>query len=186
MYTNKTLSNYSKDLAAKLPAPGGGSAAALSGCLGASLVCMVLNFTLGKPAYKKYNRELKKALAKAFSLSRQLLKLVDEDILAYSSKNFKKSLSVPIKVCDLCFQGVKIIPGLVNKSNINLISDVAVAIELFEAGFASAYFNVEINLRNIDNPVFRKKIRSDLMAKLKLIRKITCDTEVKIGRIIKR
>ncbi|MFZ2357219.1 MAG: cyclodeaminase/cyclohydrolase family protein, partial [Candidatus Omnitrophota bacterium] len=34
MYKNKTLKKYLDDLAAKLPAPGGGSAAALNAALG--------------------------------------------------------------------------------------------------------------------------------------------------------
>jgi formiminotetrahydrofolate cyclodeaminase len=38
-------------LASSAPAPGGGSVAALSGALGAGLISMVCNLTLGKPKY---------------------------------------------------------------------------------------------------------------------------------------
>ena len=48
MYNDSSLKQYLNDLAAKLPAPGGGSAAALTAALGASLISMVLNFTIGK------------------------------------------------------------------------------------------------------------------------------------------
>ena len=48
MYNEGSLKQYLNDLAAKLPAPGGGSAAALTAALGASLISMVLNFTIGK------------------------------------------------------------------------------------------------------------------------------------------
>lgn len=49
MYCNKTLRGYLDDLAAKLPAPGGGSAAALTASEAAALISMVINFTIGKP-----------------------------------------------------------------------------------------------------------------------------------------
>ncbi|MBI5145023.1 MAG: cyclodeaminase/cyclohydrolase family protein, partial [Candidatus Omnitrophica bacterium] len=58
-YREATLKKYSDDLAAKLPAPGGGSAAALAAAMGVSLISMVVNFTLGKPKYAQYERELK-------------------------------------------------------------------------------------------------------------------------------
>ena len=60
MYVNKSLKKYLDDLTAKLPAPGGGSAAALVAALGAALIGMVINFTLGKPKYARYQMELTK------------------------------------------------------------------------------------------------------------------------------
>lgn len=46
-YKTQSLEKYLNDLSAKLSAPGGGSAAALNAALGASLISMVINFTLG-------------------------------------------------------------------------------------------------------------------------------------------
>jgi formiminotetrahydrofolate cyclodeaminase len=66
MYKNSSLKRYLDDLAAKLPAPGGGSAAALTASLGASLISMVVNFTLGKPRYAQYEKELKETLERIF------------------------------------------------------------------------------------------------------------------------
>jgi len=65
MYKDQSLNKYLEDLSAKLPAPGGGSAAALNAALGASLICMVVNFTLGKPKYAKYENELKDILERS-------------------------------------------------------------------------------------------------------------------------
>lgn len=59
-YKEQTLKQYLDDLAAKLPAPGGGSAAALNAAIGTALISMVVNFTLGKPRYAKYEQELKR------------------------------------------------------------------------------------------------------------------------------
>lgn len=62
---------------------------------------------------------------------------------------------------------------------------MAVAAVLLESAFASANFNVEINLKYLDDPKFAKKLRKELEAKNKTIRKIRADTEVKVGKIIR-
>lgn len=183
-YKEETLEKYLDDLAAKLSAPGGGSAAALTAALGASLISMVVNFTLGKSKYAKYEDELKSILEKSEKLRQEFLNLVDLDVAAYKSKNFRDALDVPFMVCRLCFEGMKLCPALIKKGNVNLISDVAVAVVLLESAFASAYFNVAINLKSLDDKKLAKSIRKELEKKEKLIKKIRENTEVKVGEII--
>jgi formiminotetrahydrofolate cyclodeaminase len=48
MYLDKPLQDYLDELASAQPTPGGGSAAALSGAMGASLASMVARLTIGK------------------------------------------------------------------------------------------------------------------------------------------
>jgi formiminotetrahydrofolate cyclodeaminase len=184
-YKGKTLKKYLDDLAAKLPAPGGGSAAALTASLGASLISMVVNFTLGKTKYVKYEKELKSILSKSEKLREEFLNLLDLDVQAYQSKNIRDALNVPFMVCRLCFEGIKLCPTLIKKGNINLISDVAVAAVLLEAAFTCAYFNVEINLKSLTDKTFTKKIKKELTPKEKIIRRIRLETEVKVGKIIR-
>jgi len=184
MYRNHTLKRYLDDLAARLPAPGGGSAAALNAALGAALISMVIHFTLGKPKYAAYEKELKQALDKSEKLREEFLRLTDLDVIAYQSKNTRDALNTPFMVARLCFEGIKLCPGLIKKGNLNLISDVAVAAVLLEAAFTSAYFNVEINLKILDDRKLTHGIRKELEQKAKLIRKIRLDTEEKVGKII--
>lgn len=186
MYKNKSLKNYLDALAAKLPAPGGGSAAALVASAGAALISMVVNFTLGKPKYAKYEDELKTVLEKSERLRDEFLNLVDLDVIAYKSKNFRDALDVPFMVCRLCLEGIKLCPPLVNKGNRNLISDVAVAAVLLESAFTSAYFNVQINLKIIGDKKLTGLVRKELSKKGKLIKRIRLETEKKIGKIISR
>ncbi|MFB3882339.1 MAG: cyclodeaminase/cyclohydrolase family protein, partial [Armatimonadota bacterium] len=47
-YFEQPLKHYTDMLASGAPAPGGGSAAALVGALGAALNSMVANFTVGR------------------------------------------------------------------------------------------------------------------------------------------
>ena len=184
-YKNNTLAKYLDDLAAKLPAPGGGSAAALNGALGASLISMVVNFTLGKPKYAKYENDLKVALEKSERLRKELLDLVDLDVVAYKSNNLRDALGIPFMVARLCFEGIKLCPGLIVKGNKNLISDVAVAAVFLESAFAAAYFNVEINLKSLGDKNLARKIRKELTGKEKMIKKIRLQTEEKVGKIIR-
>ena len=185
MYKESSIKKYLDDLAAKLPAPGGGSAAALNAATGAALISMVVNFTLGKPKYAKYENELKKILEKTEKLREEFLDLVDLDITAYKSKNLRDALDVPFMVCRLCFEAIKLCPALIKKGNINLISDVAVAAILLESAFASAYFNVEINLKLLGDKKLAKNMIKELDRKKKLIKKIRLDTEAKVGKIIR-
>ncbi len=185
MYKDATLSKYLDDLAARLPAPGGGSAAGLTAALGASLISMVVNFTLGKPKYAKYEKELKATLEKSEKLRAEFLNLVDLDVVAYKSKNIRNALGIPFMVARLCFEGINLCPALIKKGNINLISDVAVAAVFLESAFTSAFFNVEINLKILKDERFVGGVRKELMLKAKKIKKIRQDTEEKVGEIIR-
>ncbi len=156
MYKNSTLKKYLDDLAAKLPAPGGGSAAAMNAAMGAALISMVVNFTLNKPKYAAFEKELKEILEKSEGLRKKFLDLVDLDVRAYKSKNLRDALNIPFMLARLVFEAIKLCPPLVTKGNRNLISDVAVAAILLESAFASAYFNVEINLKALDDKKLSK------------------------------
>lgn len=184
-YKEASLKKYLDDLAAKIPAPGGGSAAALTAALGASLISMVINFTLGKPKYLKYENELKEILYKSERLRNEFLDLVDKDVSAYQSKNIRDALDVPFMVCRLCFEGIKLCPALITKGNINLISDVGVAAFLLEAAFSSAYFNVKINLKSLCDKELTRVIRKELRQKEKMVKRIKLNTEEKVGEIIR-
>lgn len=185
MYKDSSLEQYLDDLAAKLPAPGGGSAAALTATLGASLISMVINFTIGKTKYARFQEALKTILGKSEKLREEFLRLVDLDVVAYKSKNIRDALDVPFMVCRLCFEGIKLCPPLITKGNANLISDVAVAAILWESAFASAYLNVEINLKSLGDKKLTQGIRKEMAVKQKMLKKIRLEMEEKIGKIIR-
>lgn len=185
-YKNKTITKYLDDLAARLPAPGGGSAAALTAAMGASLISMVVNFTLGKPKYAGYENELRRILEKSEKLRLEFLNLVDLDVVAYKSKNIRDALNVPFMVARLCFEGIKLCPALVKKGNRNLVSDVAVAAIFLESAFVSAYFNVEINLKMLGDKTLSRTVKKELSRKAKTVRSIRLNTEVGVGEIVRR
>lgn len=184
-YQNESLKKYADDLAAKLPAPGGGSAAALVACMGVSLISMVVNFTLGKPKYQKYQAQLCGILEESEKLRAEFLNLVDLDVVAYQSKNIRQALDVPLMLSRLCAEAIKLCPMLITKGNRNLISDVAVAAILLESAFVSGYFNVEINLRSLGDKKLAHAVRKELARKEKAIKKIRLQTEERVDEIIR-
>lgn len=185
MYKDGSLKKYLDDLAARIPAPGGGSAAAFCPAMGAALISMVVNFTLGKPKYARYENDLRKILDISERLRAEFLRLTDLDVTAYRSKNLRDSLNTPFMAARLCCEGIKLCLPLLKKGNINLISDVEVAAIFLEAGFAAAYCNVEINLKALNDKKLARGIRKELDQKNRLVKKIRSEMEEKIGKIIR-
>lgn len=169
MYLEGSIRKYLDDLAAKKPTPGGGSVAALVGAMGASLISMVANFSLGK---ERDFGEIKKLLSQSEDLRKRLAVLVDQDVVAYrkvssayklpsggSSQKAKRSkviqdalreaLAIPMEVCRLCHEALKLCGPLAEKGKVGLISDVGVGACLLEVAFQSAILNVEINLKGL-------------------------------------
>jgi len=184
-YKNENLTKYLDDLAAKAPAPGGGSAAAISAAMGASLISMVVNFTFCKPKYAAFQTELKEIFSKSERLRKDLLRLVDLDVVAYQSKDIRKAIDVPFMLARLSCKAAKLCPILIKKGNINLISDVAVAAILLESAFTCARFNIEINLKSLGNKKLNQGITKELNKLAKIIQKIRSNTEASVGKVIR-
>lgn len=185
-YKTQTLNKYLNDLSAKLPAPGGGSAAALNAALAAALLGMVVNFTLGKPRYARFEKELKSILAKSDKLRKRFLALVDLDVMAFKSGSIKKSLNVPLELARLCVEASGLCCPLLAKGNPNLASDVGVAAVFLESAFRAARFNVEINLKILGDLKLTKRLSAELGRMQKSIFSVRKLTEAKVGKIIRR
>jgi len=157
-FRNYSLSEYTRVLSLKVPAPGGGSAAAATAALGAALLSMVANYSLGKTTSRSNEQKIKASLKQSEQLRKRFLQLVDLDAQAYlnvvrtrgaapAKRNAarRKAAEVPLEVCKLCYKAVRLSPVLVRYGNKHLISDVKVALELLLAAFNAARINVEIN-----------------------------------------
>lgn len=205
----ESLNVYFKDLAAKKPAPGGGSASSLAASIGVSLISMVCNFTLGKDKYKDHEFDIKNILASSDKLLEEFLNLVDEDVVSYQKlasayqlpreseedrkrraeaieEGLKSALSVPLKICKLCHRAALLCLDLVKKGNANLISDVGVAIELLSAAFLSAKLNVEINSASLKDEKCVLKVKEEISPLEKEIQAIKNEVSKDVSEIIRR
>jgi len=186
MYRNENVKKYLDDLAAKLPAPGGGSAAAMSGALGCALISMVCNFTLGKEKYRNVQAELEHVIDQSERLREELLELVDLDVEAYNSKDLNRCLDVPTRIAECCVEAMHLCPALAKKGNPNLASDVWCAALLLESGFLSAFVNVRINLKFLKDKQKKKKIRDNFKPLKKGVTEARKRVEKDVCKIIGR
>jgi formiminotetrahydrofolate cyclodeaminase len=183
--TNKPVFQFLDELASSAPAPGGGSVAALGGALGAALVSMVCNLTVGKKKYVDVEKDIKDILEKSEGLRHRLVDLLQEDVEAYTAvsqamkmpratddeksarrdamqKALKRATEVPLQVAGACVEVIALCQPAAEKGNKNAVSDAGVAILMAEAGLRSAALNVLINLGWIDDQSFTAQKQREL------------------------
>ena len=180
MLKDTSIELFLDDLASRNPTPSGGSAAAVMGAMGAALVSMVCNLTIGRTQYRDFEEELKSVLTKAEELRRDLIKMIEEDMQAFDGvmrayrmprltkdetatraqviqTALKTATLVPMRCCRAC--GEVIILGRVvgDKGNRNVVSDAGVATVAGYAALRSAALNVFTNARLITDRIFAEK-----------------------------
>jgi len=196
MCLNQPLKSFIDNTAKGTPTPGGGSVAALVGSLGAALLCMVGNFTIGKPKYKSVEKDVKEILAEADKLKESLFVLIREDMEAYEKfsrasqmpkdtplmrekrkqvlqKTLKEAAEVPWRISQASLQVIELAEKLLPKGNPNLITDVGVGVLLAEAALKSAVLNVKINLSFIKDEEYknrRSKALEDILSRASQIK----------------
>ena len=79
-----SITEFAKVLGSDAPAPGGGSAAALSAANGISLTKMVCELTIGKKKYAEFEDHIKGVHEKSAHLQDQLLEAIDKDTEAFN------------------------------------------------------------------------------------------------------
>jgi len=170
MYIERSIKEYLDDLAARKPAPGGGSAAALEAATGAALMSMVANFTISNKKYADVKDIAEDSLAKSEALRQKLMELVDEDVEAYKKvalgvKTIEKgskeldalyveACRVPLEICRAAGDAMILCVKLVEFGNKNLITDTAIAAIMLESAFQNAKFNAYINMKYIKDMEF--------------------------------
>ena len=178
-----TVKGFTEKLASDAPAPGGGSAAALSGALGAGLVSMVCNLTIGKPKYATHEVHVQGVLKKSTELVSYLLEAIQKDTDAFDSvmaafglpketdeqkaarsaaiqSAYKAAVASPETTAESCLAVMRLSESLLGKSNTNAASDLAVGATQAYAGLKGALANVQINLPSIKDTAYvaEKKI----------------------------
>ena len=178
------IKKYMENLASNLPAPGGGSASALAGAQGISLVMMVAELTVGKEKYKEWEPYCQKAISDGAAIQTNFLKAIDDDTDAYNKvgaafklpKNTDEEKAarsraiqdatvlatrVPLRTMEISLDALKVAESLIGKSNPNCSSDIGVGALNLKAALMGAWLNVKINLsgikdENLKNELFEK------------------------------
>lgn len=182
-YVRRTIESYLDSLASAEPEPGGGSAAALVGALGAALVTMVANLTLGKEKYAEAQDDMTKVKKSAERLQNELEELVTLDAEAYAAvaeamklprateaqktertrvlqTALKGAAEVPLRVAEAAAEVARLTFPAAEKGNLYAVSDAAVAVVMADAAAQSAALNVRMNLAWIDDEDFKRETRA--------------------------
>jgi glutamate formiminotransferase/formiminotetrahydrofolate cyclodeaminase len=172
-----SLSDFVAELGSDTPAPGGGSAAALCGALGAALSAMVSRLTLGRQKYRDAWQSMEKVQQGSEHLSDHFLWLVQEDTDAYNevlaavklpketeeqktSRNealqaaSKRAAEIPLYTLRAAEELVLVAKEAVERGNPNTFTDAGAAVQLARTAAIVASYNVQINLPGIRDKKF--------------------------------
>ena len=194
-----SLGEFVDRLASAEPVPGGGSASAVAGSLGAGLVAMVAGLSAGRPKYAAHAALHDTAIATGQRLARRFLELSDTDAEAYAGfaaalkmprdtdaeqASRKAALQaaariaaeVPLDTVEACLELVATAESLVGRSNVNASSDLNVAALLGEAAGRGAAENVLVNLPSVGDDAYTAVTTARVMRLLDDIEELAAAT----------
>ena len=168
-----TITAFLDQLAARVPAPGGGATAALHAAQAAALLAMVARYSKGA--------EMERITAEADELRRDALALADADADAFGaaaaayalprgSEEEKQARSAaiaaglagaarpPADVIRAALLLVGLAEDLLPGGNRNVITDVAAAAAAARAAVVTSQLNIEVNLRGIKDQAVRDEL----------------------------
>jgi formiminotetrahydrofolate cyclodeaminase len=205
MYIDQPLRHFMDKLASKSPEPGGGSVAALTGSLGAALVSMVSNLTLGKEKYKDVQPQVESLLKESEKLRSDMQDLIQKDTEAYGGlslvykmpKNtdaekaartsamqvaLKKACQVPLEIGLKSLEVAKLAERAAEIGNVAAVSDAGVAVLLAQACAQAAALNVKINVNSIKDEAYNRETwtsMQDVLTKVGALEKTVMATTYK-------
>jgi len=172
---DQTIGAFLDQLAARVPAPGGGATAALHAAQAAALLAMVARYSDGA----RYDAELMgRIVSEADGLRDEALALAEADARAFGAvadayrlpketpdQHSARSAAIaeavagaarpPTDVIRVALLVTRLAEDLLPAGNRNVITDVAAAAEAARAAAVTARVNVEVNLRGIKDPAVR-------------------------------
>ncbi len=185
MSSDQTIQSFLDELASSASTPGGGGAAALAGAMGAALVSMVCNLTIGKEKFADVEGQMQELRGKSETLRARLTEMMAEDVRAFDTvmaayrlpkgtdadkaarttaiqDASKKATMVPLAAARACAEVIDLCRPAAEMGNPNVISDAGVAVLCAQAGLKSAALNVLINLGAIRDEAFVARYKGEL------------------------
>ena len=168
------VSEFADLLASDAPAPGGGSAAALEGALGAALTAMVCGLTVGKKKYADYQELAAETQKKALDLKARFVDVMDRDTEAFNvvsaafgmpketdeekaarssaiQAGLEGCTKTPFEMMELAVDTLELTASILGKSNDSAASDLGVSALSLRAAIQGAWLNVLINIGSLKN-----------------------------------
>jgi formiminotetrahydrofolate cyclodeaminase len=183
--TDRTVTDLLAAFKAPEPTPGGGSAAALVGAVGAALLAMVARLPTSRAATAEDVARLTAAGGQCAALSAELEALVDRDSDAYGlviaayrkpkatdeekaarsagiQAAMRGATAAPLAVMRACAAAAEQGVVIAAVGNPSASSDLRVGFELLGAAVRGAKLNVEINLASVKDPQYVERTRGEV------------------------
>lgn len=177
IYSRESLKTYLDDAASGKPAPGGGSVSACVGALGAALVSMVCNLTIGKDKFAAVEPDVKALVARSEATRERLEQLLQDDTVAYNGvidayklpKDTEEekaargaavqagliiAANVPLDICRVAIEACRLAKAAAELGNPAAVTDAGIGAILGEAAVVGAALNVKINLGSIKDDAY--------------------------------
>jgi formiminotetrahydrofolate cyclodeaminase len=175
MLITRPVSDLLDAFASPDPTPGGGSAAALAGAIGASLLAMVAGMPKTKTGSPDAREALDAARGRLMAARTTLAGLVDRDAAAYDlvvaaygrprgtdaekaarrdaiQHAMRIATDVPLETATVCAGALREAAAVETYGNPNATSDVGTGIALLGAGLRGALLNVDANIGSLTDP----------------------------------
>lgn len=184
-FSDLEVSAFLDALASPNPTPGGGTAAAIAGAMGASLLMMVAGLAKSRTGAAEEAVALKEAGARLKSVRDRFSALADADSDAYnqvlaayrlpkstaaekSGRNaavqqaLTAATEVPLQTLRTAGEAIGLARVVAQHGNRNAASDVGVGIGLIQAAADGAVANVRINLEGLHDDAFKSTAAEDV------------------------
>jgi formiminotetrahydrofolate cyclodeaminase len=202
-----TIGAFLDQLAARLPAPGGGATAALDAAQGAALLAMVARYTQG-PKYAEHAHTVGVVLAEADRLRAECADLIAADASAFGSvaaayrlpkdtagQLADRSAAVatalitaaepPAAVIAAAAKLIDLAETLLPLANRSVVTDVAAAAQAIRSAAGSARINVEVNRAGVTDAAASERLTAAISGVDQLMERadlITADVRAGLAR----
>ena len=185
MITQNSIETFLDELASSAATPGGGSAAAIMGAMGAALVSMVCNVTIGKKGYEAAESDINAIRGESETLRRRLTAMVAEDVAAFDAlmaayrlpkatddekahraqaiqQSMRGATQTPLECARACAEVIALARRASEQGYRGVISDGGVGVLAAYAGLRSAALNVLINVPTLKDRVFAEQATAEI------------------------
>ncbi|WP_425464945.1 cyclodeaminase/cyclohydrolase family protein [Paenibacillus dokdonensis] len=178
---DQTIRQFLQVSASSAPTPGGGSIAALSAALGASMGSMVANITSG-PKFESVRQQMADIVVLMQSAMLEAESFLKKDMESFNGymaalglpkendeekkmrslalqKAAVQAASVPLHLMKRSLEIMSALDKITEEVNKNVISDLGIALIMLDAAVQSAWITVEINLGSIKDAGVRSSFQ---------------------------
>ena len=183
-YSTMAVEDLLDAFASSDPVPGGGSAAALGGAVGVSLLMMVASLPKTRTGAPEEAADLSEASSRLRPLREMLASLIDKDSEAYQAvlaaqrlpkttdaetaarrtaieAAMRGATEVPLETMRVCQQALRGATIVARNGNTNAATDTGVGVQLLLASLRGAGMNVDVNIAIIKDAAYVARVKAE-------------------------